>query len=137
MPEFERDLTGHQGPVNTVTFNADGSLLASGSADRSVQLWEVNHFDRSPILLKGHEGWVWSLAFSPDGRNLASGGADASIRIWHTQPRLLASEICGRVEGRELTRLEWSQFVGDDFPYGDYYQPCSTTADATATTIGE
>ena len=137
VPELERDLAGHEGPVNSVAFNADGTLLASGSADRSVQLWDVNHFDRNPILLKDHTAWVWSVAFSPDGRRLASGGADTSIRIWNIQPQILAANICEGVAGRELSRTEWSQFVGDDFLYREHYQPCSLTADVIEITGGD
>ncbi|WP_462203524.1 WD40 repeat domain-containing protein [Frankia sp. CcWB3] len=34
-------LAGHRGPVRAVTFSPDGTLLATGSQDRTVILWDL------------------------------------------------------------------------------------------------
>ena len=67
--------------VSDITFNPDGSLLASGSWDTTIGLWQVatgNELGR----LRAHKGYVQSVTFSPDGRLLASGSWDRTVRLW-------------------------------------------------------
>jgi WD40 repeat protein len=61
--------------VNSVAFSPDGRLLASGSNDKTVKVWEVAS-GRAVRTLTGHTWPVLSVAFSPDGRLLASGSVD-------------------------------------------------------------
>jgi parallel beta-helix repeat protein len=74
-------LTGHTDPVRSVAFSPDGRLLASGSYDNTIKLWEVAS-GREVRTLTGHTGDVTSVAFSPDGRLLASGSVDDTIKLW-------------------------------------------------------
>lgn len=63
-------LSGHSGPVKSVAFNSNGSILASGSEDGSVKFWDVSTANLKDTL-KGYTGG--RLAFSVDGRRLAAG----------------------------------------------------------------
>ncbi|MYA69677.1 sigma-70 family RNA polymerase sigma factor [Candidatus Poribacteria bacterium] len=67
--------------VFVLAFSPDGTRLASGSRDTTVQLWETtpNH---APVTLRKHTGWPTALAFSPDGKLLASGGTDNTVILW-------------------------------------------------------
>jgi WD40 repeat protein len=67
--------------VSSVAFSPDGRLLASGSWDERVKIWEVAS-GRLLHTLSGHSSFVSSVAFSPDGRLLASGSRDNTVKIW-------------------------------------------------------
>jgi hypothetical protein len=71
-------LNGHAGAVLQVAFSPDGKLLATGSADKTVKLWDVRT-GKLKKTLSGHGAEVGAVAFSPDGKILASGGRAARI----------------------------------------------------------
>ncbi len=78
-----RLLPGHGGTVSALAFSPDGRLLATGSADALVRLWQVDQEPAAdPILLDGHTQAITGLAFSPNGEWLASGSKDHTVRLW-------------------------------------------------------
>jgi len=91
-PELYSTFQGHDRWVNSVAFSPDGRLLASGSSDNSVALWDVRRGEGERLLghagpLLGTLGAVFSVAFSSDGRTLASGGNDDTVRLWDVDSR--------------------------------------------------
>lgn len=93
-------LTGHDGPVIVVEYSPDGSLIASGSEDATVRIWDSS--DGSLVHeLSGHMEIVNDLSFSPDGTILASASNDGSVRFWDVDGgnliRTIDSSLMGRI----------------------------------------
>ncbi len=65
-----------------------GGLLAAGSRDGAVELWNLTAPDASTAhpLPGSFQGPVASLAFSPDGHWLAAGGQSPSAQLWRLDP---------------------------------------------------
>ena len=81
--------TGSPGRTSTVyslAFSPRSGLLAAGSADETVRLWDVRD-PAHPVAeggpLTGAKGYVQAVAFSPDGRLLAAASADKTVRLWN------------------------------------------------------
>src|SRR5438128_2277004 len=64
-PQDNATLRGHTARVASIDFSFDGSLLASGSSDNTVALWNLIS-KGSPAKLKGSVGTVHCARFSPD-----------------------------------------------------------------------
>ncbi len=76
-----QDDTGQ--PIQSLALSADASLLASGSYDGRVQLWDTASGAPIGEPLLAEEFSVNDLAFSPDGSVLASANSDDTVRLWN------------------------------------------------------
>ena len=68
-------------PFGDVAFSPDGSLLAGGSDDDRIRLWNTADYTLVGTWV-GHSRWVNGVAFSPDGSLLVSGSHDYQVGIW-------------------------------------------------------
>ncbi len=66
--------------VNSVVFNPDGDIIASGSGNGTIRLWDANTGEFIKFLV-GHTKSVNSIAFSPNGKTLMSAGTDGAC-LW-------------------------------------------------------
>jgi WD domain, G-beta repeat len=57
-----------------VAFRADGEVVATGSQDTSIRLWDAES-GKEIAILRGHKGYVDFVAFSPDGKRWLPGDA--------------------------------------------------------------
>jgi serine/threonine protein kinase len=74
---------GHDNAVQTLAYAPRRMLLASGSADKTVRLWNLQSLNLKRRY-RGHRDFVTAVGFSPNGRMLAGGALDGRIRIWST-----------------------------------------------------
>jgi len=81
-------LDGHSDLVYSVAFSPDGQLLASGSKDGNVKLWNVKSGKETLPLPEQSNGdsraEITSVAFSSDGKLLASSHMDGVVTIWRS-----------------------------------------------------
>jgi WD40 repeat protein len=113
-----RDAVEHAGMVSGVAFAPSGQLLASGSHDHSVRLWDFGT-KQCVERLHGNRSEVWAVAFTADGQNLVSGAKDGTVRLWPTnaaaRERLYTGNwtpVKGSKDGRVLAAIDdQSKFV--------------------------
>ena len=86
IDESERiaSLTGHNDWVWAISFSPNGKLIASGSGDETVRLWDIrrNKNKQQCHLWSDHQSRVRTVAFSPDGTLLVSGDEDGKVNLY-------------------------------------------------------
>ncbi len=112
---------GHRSRVTTVAWSPNGKYIASGSLDKTVQVWAANPSDSlHPFMYRGHTAGVQSVAWSPDGSHVVSGSIDKTVQVWNA----LTGEQRGLYQGHTdiVMTVAWS-------PNG--YSLASGSADGT------
>lgn len=72
----------HTARINCMAWSPDSTMVATGSLDTCVIIYEISKPASSRITIKGaHLGGVYGLAFI-DERNVVSSGEDACVRVW-------------------------------------------------------
>jgi WD40 repeat protein/serine/threonine protein kinase len=70
--------------ITGLAFSPDGKLLAGGSWDETIRLWDAET-GRQVARLQGHMSGIDTVAFSPDGQRLASASRDTTVKVWQTR----------------------------------------------------
>ncbi|EMD58222.1 hypothetical protein COCSADRAFT_351273 [Bipolaris sorokiniana ND90Pr] len=109
-------LEGHSDYISAIAFSSDGQLVASGSRDKTVRLWETAT-GTCRSTLEGHSDYVSAVAFSPDGQVVASSGGktvrlletasgDKTVRLWETATGICRSTLEGH--SQEISAIAFS-----------------------------
>ncbi|MBD2682930.1 MULTISPECIES: WD40 repeat domain-containing protein [Nostoc] len=77
-------LSGHTEPVRALNLSPSGQVLASGSDDKTIKLWNPT---TGALLrtLTGHRERIKSIVITPDDQTLISTSFDNTIKFWNTQ----------------------------------------------------
>ena len=75
-------LSAHADSVNVLTLYAEREVLATGSADKTIQLWNMADTKKPFHILAGHTKGITAMDFSINSKLLASGSSDKTVRLW-------------------------------------------------------
>jgi WD40 repeat protein len=79
--EVRRVRTGHAGAVSAVAIDREDRWLATGGADGTARLWDLEAARPGPVF-RGHDNRVTAVAFDPAGTRLASVGWGPEAKVW-------------------------------------------------------
>lgn len=92
-------LCEHNGCVNRLAWNDDGSILASTSDDLNVCLWDIENATLKCVFPTSHTNNIFGLRFLPcnENRVLITGAMDSVV-----QHHLLHDDLCGLIETKSF-----------------------------------
>lgn len=79
--QLQATLEG-SGPLNAPVFSDDGALLAAGSSDGTVTLWDTATWETSRVLQAAEAGDPVSVDIDASGQRLAVSHRDGRLTVW-------------------------------------------------------
>ncbi|HSF74791.1 MAG TPA: protein kinase [Microcoleus sp.] len=76
-----KNFAQHSDAVGSVAFSPDGLMLASGSKDKTIQIWDLAT-GKSIRTFPGDSSTIWSVAFDSNGTKLATGTGFWRVMLW-------------------------------------------------------
>ncbi|GMG98458.1 hypothetical protein Nepgr_000298 [Nepenthes gracilis] len=106
-------LRGHTADVVDLNWSPDDSLLASGSLDNTIHIWNMSNGICTAVL-RGHSSLVKGIVWDPIGSFIASQSDDKTVIIWRTSDWSLAHKTEGH----------WAKSLGSTFFRRLGWSPC-------------
>ena len=106
------------------------SLGVDDTESRTISLWDVTSRRRLGLHFTPQNGVLRNVIFSPNGKILASGSEDGAIILWDLNFDSWLGRA-GRIANRNLSTIEWNQFLGLDSPYHRTFPNLPTNEDTS------
>ena len=85
-------LYGHKMPILSYNLSTDDALLATGSVDKDVRLWDMD-FGHSIKSIFAHQEAVTVVKFIPETHYLLSGSKDGHVKFWDADTYQLIMDL--------------------------------------------
>ncbi|XP_015573253.2 protein pleiotropic regulatory locus 1 [Ricinus communis] len=93
-----RVISGHLGWVRSVAFDPSNTWFCTGSADRTIKIWDVGT-GRLKLTLTGHIEQVRGLAVSQRHTYMFSAGDDKQVKCWDLEQNKVVRSYHGHLSG--------------------------------------
>eukprot|EP00929_Paragymnodinium_shiwhaense_P014581 TRINITY_DN122500_c0_g1_i1.p1 TRINITY_DN122500_c0_g1~~TRINITY_DN122500_c0_g1_i1.p1 ORF type:complete len:748 (-),score=131.50 TRINITY_DN122500_c0_g1_i1:54-2297(-) len=84
-------LPGHKGPVTCCTIFKDGSMVVTGSSDKTAILW--SSLGKRLATLSGHAAGIVNCVVLPNQEQVLLVTADAEAALWDVVPRVVTKQL--------------------------------------------
>ncbi|XP_038048458.1 cell division cycle 20.3, cofactor of APC complex-like [Patiria miniata] len=97
----------HSSPITTLRYSVDGGLLACGTADGKLVIWDTRQRQKPQHEMEAHSDGVGAMAWCPwKPWYVTTGGkaSDQTIRTWNAYSGVMSKNL---MVGSEVTSLAW------------------------------
>jgi len=108
-------LSGHEGPVCSLSFAPNGDILVSGSWDRTARMWSIFNRTQTSESLQLQSD-VLDIAVRPDSAQIAISTLDGQLSFWSVTEAEQISGVDGRRDasgGRKISDRRTAANVAD------------------------
>jgi WD40 repeat protein len=105
-----RNLSYHNDSITCFDYNSNSSLLASGSADFSIGIWNMASY-KTKYTTKKHTDQVNIIILLSNGSMLATGSRDTTIKIWNKTNLNLIATLDAQITTNAIVSLGNGMFA--------------------------